>query len=107
MLAYLAFIPIFAPAISNQQSYEILAELKTKGLVAQLNSALDYGSRGYWFESSRGHLRRQLSYSCLFFYTQTCKFFKPLQPNIYGSIISQGILSLFEINRPKVSLLEI
>jgi hypothetical protein len=23
--------------------------------VAQLNSALDYGSRGYWFESSRGH----------------------------------------------------
>jgi hypothetical protein len=25
------------------------------GLVAQLNSALDYGSRGYWFESSRGH----------------------------------------------------
>ena len=26
-----------------------------KGLVAQLNSALDYGSRGYWFESSRGH----------------------------------------------------
>jgi hypothetical protein len=26
-----------------------------KGLVAQLNSALDYGSRGYWFESSQGH----------------------------------------------------
>ncbi len=25
------------------------------GLVAQLNSALDYGSRGYWFESSQGH----------------------------------------------------
>ena len=23
--------------------------------MAQLNSALDYGSRGYWFESSRGH----------------------------------------------------
>jgi hypothetical protein len=23
--------------------------------VAQLNSALDYGSRGYWFESSQGH----------------------------------------------------
>jgi hypothetical protein len=26
-----------------------------KGHVAQLNSALDYGSRGCWFESSRGH----------------------------------------------------
>ena len=26
-----------------------------QGLVAQLNSALDYGSRGYWFESSQGH----------------------------------------------------
>jgi hypothetical protein len=25
------------------------------GLVAQLNSASDYGSEGYWFESSRGH----------------------------------------------------
>ena len=23
--------------------------------MAQLNSALDYGSRGYWFESSQGH----------------------------------------------------
>lgn len=31
---------IFAPAL---------------GLVAQLNSASDYGSEGYWFESSRGH----------------------------------------------------
>ena len=30
-----------------------------KGLVAQLNSALDYGSRGYWFESSQGHLRME------------------------------------------------
>ena len=29
------------------------------GLVAQLNSALDYGSRGYWFESSRGHETRK------------------------------------------------
>jgi hypothetical protein len=55
MLVYLTFLSIFAPAISAQQSYEKLAELKTKGLVAQLNSALDYGSRGYWFESSRGH----------------------------------------------------
>ena len=26
-----------------------------QGLVAQLNSASDYGSEGYWFESSRGH----------------------------------------------------
>ncbi len=29
--------------------------LTKKGHVAQLNSALDYGSRGCWFESSRGH----------------------------------------------------
>lgn len=29
--------------------------------MAQLNSALDYGSRGYWFESSRGHKKTQLS----------------------------------------------
>ena len=28
------------------------------GLVAQLNSALDYGSRGYRFESCRGHKKR-------------------------------------------------
>jgi len=38
--AQLTIMLIFAPAL---------------GLVAQLNSALDYGSRGYWFESSRGH----------------------------------------------------
>ena len=38
--AQLTIMLIFAPA---------------SGLVAQLNSALDYGSRGYWFESSRGH----------------------------------------------------
>ena len=47
---------IFAPAISNQQSYKKNSQIDNKkGLVAQLNSALDYGSRGYWFESSRGH----------------------------------------------------
>jgi hypothetical protein len=33
----------------------IIFALTKKGLVAQLNSALDYGSRGYWFESSQGH----------------------------------------------------
>ena len=32
-----------------------ISEIETKGLVAQLNSASDYGSEGYWFESSRGH----------------------------------------------------
>ena len=50
-------MPIFAPV---------------KGLVAQLNSALDYGSRGYWFESSRGHLRMGSSHvSVGFFYYLT------------------------------------
>ena len=48
MLASYTFIPIFAPAIT-------LYKATANGLVAQLNSALDYGSRGYWFESSRGH----------------------------------------------------
>ena len=32
--------------------------LTKKGLVAQLNSALDYGSRGYRFESCRGHKKK-------------------------------------------------
>ena len=36
----MTLLRIFAPAL---------------GLVAQLNSASDYGSEGYWFESSRGH----------------------------------------------------
>ena len=48
MLAIYTFIPIFAPAI------RLLLPI-ANGLVAQLNSALDYGSRGYWFESSQGH----------------------------------------------------
>ena len=30
---------------------------KFKGLVAQLNSAPDYGSGGYRFESCRGHIK--------------------------------------------------
>ena len=38
------------------------------GLVAQLNSALDYGSRGYWFESSRGHeyITKNVNYKASF-----------------------------------------
>ena len=48
MLAIYTFIPIFAPAIRLLIPF-------ANGLVAQLNSALDYGSRGYWFESSQGH----------------------------------------------------
>jgi hypothetical protein len=48
MLASYTFIPIFAPAIT-------LYKATANGLVAQLNSASDYGSEGYWFESSRGH----------------------------------------------------
>jgi hypothetical protein len=27
--------------------------------VAQLNSALDYGSRGFWFESRQGHKKAE------------------------------------------------
>lgn len=48
-----------------------------KGLVAQLNSALDYGSRGCWFESSRGHKRienpqRKLRIFLIIKYPQAC-----------------------------------
>ena len=50
MLASYTFIPIFAPAITFTKRLQ-------NGLVAQLNSALDYGSRGYWFESSQGHYK--------------------------------------------------
>ena len=52
MLASYTFIPIFAPAIT-------LYKATAKGLVAQLNSASDYGSEGYWFESSRGHNNKE------------------------------------------------
>ncbi len=52
MLASYTFIPIFAPAIT-------LYKATAKGLVAQLNSASDYGSEGYRFESCRGHNIRQ------------------------------------------------
>ena len=38
------------------------------GLVAQLNSALDYGSRDYRFESSRGHeyITKNVNYKASF-----------------------------------------
>jgi hypothetical protein len=39
--------------IGNAQIYFIFTP--QSGLVAQLNSALDYGSRGCGFESRRGH----------------------------------------------------
>tara|TARA_B110000285_G_scaffold219061_1_gene269250 strand:+ start:365 stop:541 length:177 start_codon:yes stop_codon:yes gene_type:complete len=39
--------------------------------VAQLNSALDYGSRGYWFESSRGHQEGKTRQYVGFFYFKT------------------------------------
>ncbi len=34
----------------------------TNGLVAQLNSASDYGSEGYRFESCRGHTQQKNRY---------------------------------------------
>ena len=34
----------------------LVAQLnRKKGPVAQLNRAFDYGSKGFWFESRRGH----------------------------------------------------
>ena len=43
-------VRIFATEIKNK-TFDIL-----NGRVAQLNSALDYGSRGYRFESCLGHI---------------------------------------------------
>ena len=58
----------FAFRFAGLLKLPIFATTKT-GLVAQLNSALDYGSRGYWFESSQGHLRmKSLHESVGFFY---------------------------------------
>jgi transcriptional regulator with XRE-family HTH domain len=59
--------------------------------VAQLNSALDYGSRGYWFESSRGHKKSHFLRSGIFFLIfETQEFnskngfiFKPLEKLIF------------------------
>ena len=45
-----------------------LLQPPANGLVAQLNSALDYGSRGYWFESSRGHLRMKSLHGSVSFF---------------------------------------
>ena len=43
---------------------------KTRGLVAQLNRASDYGSEGYRFESCRDHKGTQSSSFFLLFPTQ-------------------------------------
>ena len=48
-------ISVFFQNIFADLIIMLIFALTKKGLVAQLNSALDYGSRGYWFESSRGH----------------------------------------------------
>ena len=59
MLFYACISHIYAYLCTrNKQSTKLLKNSqieKQKGLVAQLNSASDYGSEGYWFESSRGH----------------------------------------------------
>ena len=55
-----------------------LFEPLANGLVAQLNSALDYGSRGYWFESSQGHFLQSLNVllnsSLRIFYVKLVRF---------------------------------
>ena len=53
--------------ICKSHNYTYICTHK-KGLVAQLNSALDYGSRGYWFESSRGHLRMKSPHESVGFF---------------------------------------
>ncbi len=41
--------------LETHQNWEVLKNLKKIGLVAQLNSAPDYGSGGSRFESWQGH----------------------------------------------------
>ena len=43
---------------------------KTQGPVAQLNRAFDYGSKGFWFESRRGH-ERSFTEMWSFFYARS------------------------------------
>ena len=67
-----------------------------KGLVAQLNSALDYGSRGYWFESSRGHLRMKSSdesqgfFCMLFLVLSLLKELKKAYKKVFQSLIEKS-----------------
>ena len=49
---------------------DLKGDLHQKGLVAQLNSASDYGSEGYWFESSRGHKKGTKKFLRPFFITK-------------------------------------
>ena len=41
------------------------APVKTKGSLAQLNRAFDYGSKGCGFESRRSHMRKALQIESL------------------------------------------
>jgi hypothetical protein len=65
-----------------------------KGLVAQLNSALDYGSRGYWFESSQGHLRMRSLHESVGFFCEYLVLSKLKKPNIYKKVFNQRLKRL-------------
>ena len=52
--------------VISKKSCNFAPEIRI-GLVAQLNSASDYGSEGYRFESCRGHKNNALILRALFF----------------------------------------
>jgi hypothetical protein len=65
--------------------------------VAQLNSALDYGSRGCWFESSRGHLRMESSNESLGFFCKYLVLSSLKKSNIYKKSFQSLIEKAFHI----------
>ena len=62
------------------------------GHVAQLNSALDYGSRGCWFESSRGHLRMKSSDENQSFFCIKIAFELAQKSNFYTKKVFQSLI---------------
>jgi hypothetical protein len=56
----------------------LVAPLAKNGPVAQLNSALDFGSSGYKFESCQGHEERKAQHTVLgFFVLNALKVYFP------------------------------
>ena len=65
---YCCFLKHFHPKRTLLGEKSFLKQVKAenilrKGLVAQLNSASDYGSEGCRFESCRGHLKQKVHYA--------------------------------------------
>jgi hypothetical protein len=66
--------------------------------VAQLNSALDYGSRGYWFESSQGHLRMKSLHESVGFFCEYLVLSLLKKPNIHKKSFQSKIEKAFHFH---------